>query len=243
MSQTRQLIEALKQCLRTKGVSYRDLADALGLSESSVKRLFSQQTFTMQRLEDICRFLDMSVFDLSRLAARSAGEYDDTLNEEQETALAKNPQLLTCFYLLLLEWSPARISNRLQISELAQVRLLAKLDRLKLIELHSGNRVKLLTSQRITWSVRGPIRQRYENKVKRSYVDYPFSGKDESLRLESSELSEASIKVLLRKVDRLVEEFAELAEIDRGLAPERKRSFGLMLAARPWTYWEIVGPA
>jgi hypothetical protein len=41
MSQTRPLIDTLKQELRTRRINYRQVADALELSETSVKRLFS----------------------------------------------------------------------------------------------------------------------------------------------------------------------------------------------------------
>ena len=68
MSQTSDLLAALKKCLRAKGLTYRDVAQALQLSEASIKRLFSEQTFSLSRLEDVCRFLDMSIYDLARLA-------------------------------------------------------------------------------------------------------------------------------------------------------------------------------
>ena len=53
MSQTDQILTALKKCLRAKGLTYRDVAAALELSEASVKRLFSEQSFSLKRLEEI----------------------------------------------------------------------------------------------------------------------------------------------------------------------------------------------
>lgn len=64
MSQTNHLIKTLQRCLRAKGVTYRDVAGALDLSESSIKRLFSEKTFSVQRLEDICRYLDLSLIHI-----------------------------------------------------------------------------------------------------------------------------------------------------------------------------------
>ncbi len=135
MSQTTQLLDTLKRCLRAKGLSYRDVADALGLSESSVKRLFSQQTFSLQRLEDVCRYLDMSIYDLARLTATRDDQRRDTLSEEQEHALADDPVLMSYFYLLLVGWRAARIGRRLSLDTAGQNRYLTRLDRLKLIEL------------------------------------------------------------------------------------------------------------
>ena len=45
------LISTLKRVLKTRGVTYADLAERIALSEASVKRLFSQGTFTLERLE------------------------------------------------------------------------------------------------------------------------------------------------------------------------------------------------
>lgn len=241
MSQTAALIHTLKRCLRAKGLTYRDVAAALGLSESSVKRLFSEKAFSIQRLEEVCRLMEMSLFELSRLAAYREDHRADQLTNGQEAALAADPLLLSYFYLLLVGWKPYRIARRLRLDEAAHDRYLNQLDRLGLIELFPRRRVRLLTDIRIRWTPDGPVRRRYESQVKRRFVDHAFGAAQESLSLESSELSDASISVLLRRIDRLVEEFAELTEIDRHLPQEQKRSFAILMAARPWTFWDIVG--
>ena len=51
MSQTRPLIDTLKQELRKQRITYKDVSVALGLSETSVKRLFSEEAFSIKRLE------------------------------------------------------------------------------------------------------------------------------------------------------------------------------------------------
>ena len=50
MSQTRELIKTLKTALKAQGKTYADVAVELGLTEASVKRLFSQQSFSLSRL-------------------------------------------------------------------------------------------------------------------------------------------------------------------------------------------------
>lgn len=241
MSQTRLLTQALKRCLRARGVTYRDVAQELGLSESSIKRLFSEQTFTLKRLEDICHLLDMSMFDLLRVAAADDDQRSNELGLVQEQALADDPTLLAYFYLLLIGWQPKRIARRLELDEPGQRACLTRLTALRLIETLPRKRVRLLTDTRIKWRAGGPIRARYEDHAKREFVDYGFDGKEDALDLENSELSDASIKVLQRKISRLAEDFAELAELDRSLPHERKRGFGLLIGARAWTFWNTLG--
>src|SRR5690606_20745269 len=50
MSETAAIIEALKRDLKRRGLTYRDLAKKVGLSEASVKRVFASKSFTLQRL-------------------------------------------------------------------------------------------------------------------------------------------------------------------------------------------------
>lgn len=46
MSQSAALVKALKQCLKQNNLKYADVAEALSLSEASVKRLFSEENFS-----------------------------------------------------------------------------------------------------------------------------------------------------------------------------------------------------
>ncbi len=188
MSQTNRMVTALKRCLRAKGATYRNLAEALSLSEASVKRVFSEESFSLQRLEDICRYLDMSLFDLARIADSQRDADSGNLTLEQEKALANSPKLLSFFYLLLVGWSPAHIAKRLELDDLQLTRHLIQLDRLKLIELNPNNRVRLLTPHRVTWNADGPIRALYERRDNAQFFDHKYEDSDESITHETAEL-------------------------------------------------------
>ncbi|QKQ27496.1 hypothetical protein [Candidatus Reidiella endopervernicosa] len=43
MSQTNALLATLKRALRMRGITYRQLAETLEMSEASIKRLFSKK--------------------------------------------------------------------------------------------------------------------------------------------------------------------------------------------------------
>ncbi len=49
MSQSAALVATLKQALRAQGKTYVDVAEALDLSVASVKRLFAQNSFSLER--------------------------------------------------------------------------------------------------------------------------------------------------------------------------------------------------
>jgi DNA-binding Xre family transcriptional regulator len=67
MAQTQQLIETLKKALKAHGKTYQDVAQHLELSEASVKRLFSEKSFSLQRLDQTCQMMDMEITDLVQM--------------------------------------------------------------------------------------------------------------------------------------------------------------------------------
>lgn len=240
MSQTSQLLDALKKTLKARGLAYRDVAAALMISEASVKRIFSERTFTLQRLEDVCRLLDMNIYELAKLTRMRSEGPPLELSESQESVLADDPVLLTYFYLLITGWTPPRIARKFDLDERSHRGYLKTLDRLKLIDLLPKNRIRLLTGRRINWLKNGPVRRLYEARVKAEFLRSRFDAADELMRLESGELSDASIKLLRRRIDQLGSEFEEYAESDLNLPREQKRAFALLLAFRPWTFWSFV---
>src|SRR5213596_1556989 len=71
MSQAVLLIEVVKNALRERGLTYARVANGLGLSESSVKRVFSQENLSLDRLEQICALMDLEIADLLGLSESS----------------------------------------------------------------------------------------------------------------------------------------------------------------------------
>ena len=71
-------------------------------------------------------------------------------------------------------------------------------------------------------------------------MDSRFEGKDEEFRYETGELSESSVKVLMRKFEKLSREFDELADLDINMPESEKKAFALLIGFRPWAYWSIL---
>ncbi len=236
MNQTDQLVSALKRSLKARGLTYRDVAEHLGLSEASVKRIFSERSLTLKRLEQLCELLQTNVFELARMTQLASIAKPRRLTLEQEQALADDPHLLTHFFLVLAGWTHRQICKKLQLSEPAAVRRLAALDRLKLIELLPRNKVRLLTAHTISWRRGGPVHRRYEREIRQDFLDYRFNGQDETLHFLAAELSDYSIKALEKKFDKLVKDVEEFAEVDMALAPAERRWFGIVVGARPWMF-------
>lgn len=114
--------------------------------------------------------------------------------------------------------------------------MFARLDKLGLIELLPGNQIKLMTSNVIHWKKNGPVRRRYEPQVREEFLRASFAEKDAMMVFEAVELSVVSTTLIHRKMAQLIREINELADLDSTLPLERKESWGMVLAMRPWVF-------
>jgi len=179
---------------------------------------------------------ELSMEELVRPVASAPAETSSTLSAAQESALAADPQLLGCFYLLTNGHTPQEVASELHADERLLRRWLVKLDNLRLVELRARLGARLRVHAPISWREDGPIRRTYEQQVRDEFMRSGFLAADETLHFRSAELSEASRVVLQRKLTRLTADFNELAELDRHLPSREKRSVALMMVCRPWVF-------
>jgi AraC-like DNA-binding protein len=234
-----QVVDALKKCLRARGMTYAAMARELRLSEASVKRLFSRRTFTLARIEDVLRVLELDLAELARMTRAAQGE-DAELNLEQETLLASDERLLSLFWLLLNGWRFADIVEGFVITRTELTLALAKFERARLIDWDVGERVRLRVAKDFVWRARGPVKRAYGLRVTAEFLRSRFSGPLEVLRFEARDLSSASAAMLKRRLERVAAEFTELAEADSALPARRREGVGLLLACRPWAFSAMI---
>ena len=229
------IVDALKRCLRARGMTYGALARELRLSEASVKRLFSRHTFTLSRMEQVLRVLELDLAELARMT-RGAQSEDAELSLEQETLLASDERLLSVFWLLLNGWRFAEIVEAYIITRTELTLALAKFERARLIDWEAGERVRLRVAKDFVWRAGGPVKKAYGLRVTTEFLRSRFSGPLELLRFEARDLSPASAAMLRRRLERLAAEFNELAEVDSTLPARGREGVGLLLACRPWAF-------
>lgn len=235
MAQATLLVDELKRWLRRQGITYAALATRVGLSESSVKRMFAKRTFSLRRLEQLCNAAGIEISDLvDMLNARR--EYLTELTVEQERALVAEPKLLLLTYLLINGWPLAAITEQFAIEQLELDRLLVRLHRAKIIELLPLNRVRLLTARNFAWRPDGPVQKLLARQVKLEFLDSPFVGSGEAFRFVGGMLSEAGLEQMRQSIDRLAREFDELARRDASLPLSERHGCGAVLAVRPWEF-------
>ena len=233
MAQTKLLLDALKKELKKQGKTYRDVAAMLGLSEASVKRLFSEQSFSLTKLDRVCTSLGVEISDLVRMMEQNAQSIAH-LSLEQEQELVSDIKLLLMAHFLMSRWTFSDIIDTYDIGELEGIKLLARLDRMKIIQLLPGNRVRLLIASNFDWLRDGPIQQFYKDKVQAEFLDSSFTGRGEFRVFRSGMLTRDSNAQIVRKLKRQVHEFNELGIADESFPLEQRFGMSLLIALRPW---------
>lgn len=229
------LVDTLKKCVRAHGMTYAQLARAIGLSEPSVKRMFSRGTFTLARLDEILAILELDLYEVARMS-RSAEEGPRELTLEQEAALAKDERLLSVFWLISNGWRFGEILEEFSISKSELTFAFGRLARLKLVDWGAGERVRLRVPKDFRWRAGGPVKKAYGRRVTQEFLQARFDAPLELLRFESREMSLESAAVLKRRLERLVAECNELAELDAAAPAGRRAGMALLVACRPWEF-------
>jgi DNA-binding Xre family transcriptional regulator len=233
MSQISLVYDTLKQCLREQRITYRQLANSLNVSEASVKRNFSLQAFSLDKLEQICESLQLSLSDLFQLS-QAQQEKISQLSEEQELTLLENPKLLLAAVCVRDGWGFEELITHYDIEEVEGIKLMTTLDKLKLIELLPNNRYKLLIAQDFRWIPGGPLAKFMENEV---MVKFMAPKKNEPWMFRSylrGRYSPSSIAIIKRRLEQLRQEAAKLSSEDNALPIEERQHIGLLMAMRPW---------
>jgi DNA-binding Xre family transcriptional regulator len=233
MSEGKQLIDTLKGELRRRSVTYHELAAVLDLSHASVKRLFAEHNFTLERVELICRFLGMDMAELFRIMEKKQNRLA-SLTVAQEQMLVSDIKLLCMAHALLNKWSFEEVLATYTITEHEAIRLMATLDRLRIIDLLPGNRYKLLVSRKFRWLPNGPIQKFFEQQLQADFFDASFNHRGEARIFISAMLSRGSVEKLNSILARAADEINELHLEDEKLELGQRSGMSVVLAARPW---------
>lgn len=233
--QTALLLQTLKQCLKAQGKTYVDVAQALGLSEASVKRMFSEQHFSLERLDQVCDMLGMEISDLVKQMDASQARIEQ-LSHRQESEIVQDVSLILVTVCVFNHWTMKNITQYFTLSEEECVLKLLKLDKIGIIELLPQNRIKLLISPNFSWIENGPFERFFREHVGQEYFNSNFHGEHRCLRVLNGALSNASAAEFQRKLLRLAHEFGEIAREESTLPIESRNGVTLVMAMRNWDY-------
>jgi len=233
VAQTEILIDTLKLALKSHRLTYAEVARRLGMSEANVKRMFASRRFTLKRLEDVCKLMRLELSDLFQLYEESRQRITQ-LSEEQEEELMRDTKLLLVAVSVRNRLSFDDIVGNYRLTKTECIRCLAKLDKLKIIDLLPDNRYKLRIDEDFRWLPNGPIERFFEKQIQNQFLKAGFNGELERRLFLFGLLSDASAQVMINKMQALARELTELHRQDARLPLDKRHNIGFLLALRPW---------
>jgi transcriptional regulator with XRE-family HTH domain len=225
------VLNALKKALRRKGISYRAAAKELHLSESSIKRLFAERSFTLTRVEKLC---ELAEIDLSTLIQLAESEIHQTseLTTAQEQEIVDDPRLLLVGVCLINRCTFDEILQKYDFDEVELTRIFTRLDQLDIIEHLPGNRYRLKVSHNFRWQPGGPIQRFFIQSIVKEYLSHELFAPTNHMHYVWGMLTRESAQELATRVQRLVDEYVRVAADDAHLPMSDKLTSSLLVLFR-----------
>lgn len=233
MSQSILLVQALKQLLKSQNMTYVHVAKELRLSEASIKRMFSNRQFNLERIDTICEMLGIEISDLLQKMQQMSKRITQ-LSFDQEKMIVSDKKLCLVTICVVNHWSLDNILNYYNLTESECIRYLAQLDKIKVIELLPKNKIKLLISPHFIWIPNGPIQRFFQQYILNDFIGSNFQNKNEEMICQFGMLTEESNALLRKKLRHLAEEFLILKQQDSGESFNKQIGHACILMLRPW---------
>jgi transcriptional regulator with XRE-family HTH domain len=228
-----QLVATIKRELKAQALTYKDVGRALKLSEASVKRVFASERFTVTRLAQVSQLLGFTLAELLRESTSSLPPLD-ILTREQETQLVADDSLLLVAVCSLNHWTLTDITHVYALSKTEVVKRLRILDRMGIIELLPGDRIRRRAKRDFDWIPDGPIRGYFAKQGRPDFLNGPFANDDESLDFAHGMLTSAAQAELKLELRRLRTKLVSLHEQSIPAPLTQKDGVGLLLALKRW---------
>lgn len=233
MNEVKQLVATVKHQLKAQGLTYRDVADALALSEASVKRMFASERLSVDRLAQVSAMLGFSLAELTQEAA-AAPPALRTLTREQEVQLVSDRKLLLVAVCALNHWSAEEIVAAYKITLAECVKRLLVLDRMGLITLLPNDRIRLRVMRDFDWLPDGPIRTFFRQEGLEDFLDSRFDQAGQTMEFAHAMLTGPALEQLRVELQRARARLALLHDESASAPLAQRRGVAMLLAAREW---------
>jgi len=214
---------ALKNAFKAKGKTYREVAQTIGVSEQTIKRLFREKDCSISRLQEICLAIGISIYDLFNLA-QNYSETTARLSSEQELYLAEHPSHFSVLYLLTLGYSAEDIRQQYRLTELGIFRYLRELEKEGFLDLREHNKFYLTFQEKLLFPLDSPLHKRIR-ELNKTFLDYVVSHFEMENHLFASNfrfMSKGTLDDLQQDLSDLTKKYRQRSYQDEALLPREK---------------------
>lgn len=218
------LFKTLREAMKANGYTYARLAREIKVAEVTIKRIFSSRTCSLDRIMQICEAIGISFLDLAAMAKKEE-DVDYFLSDEQEAYFSGRPAHFAILKDLAQGAKPQEIAGHWGLTENQLYKILRALEKLKLLEVHPNNQVRLGIKGNIRASHRGP----FAKKVLRpqiiaflDHVDRVLERDDVCMHSAEAGLSENHVEEFVEEIHALGAKYRARSLRDRTLLSSGK---------------------
>lgn len=229
------IFAVLKDHLRSRGLTYADLAERMAISEPTVKRLFAAQDCKLSRLQEICVALGLSFDDVVEAARRPRDDVRQ-IPATAERELAERPTLFHLFLLMRDGLDQADAGRHLGLDGAGTFRAGMALERLGIAVVRKDGRIDVDAARAVRFRRDGPL-ARALLSINLRFVTATLMGteaEDRALEVVSRRMHPQTAAKIVVELDALRERIGHLARRDQLTEPpERLATYKLTCAWGP----------
>ncbi|WP_127716776.1 helix-turn-helix domain-containing protein [Halobacteriovorax sp. HLS] len=221
---TIQLIDTLKKVLKRNNLTYKNISEHLGLSEVSVKRIFSKYDCSLSRLAMICSLANISIIELGELSKKENQNLNYFLTQKQETLFTKELYLFHFFTRIYRGEELEVVLLEMGLTKATGFKYLRQLEKIELLELLPHDTYKFLITGRLRLNLDGPL---FKKVIKSHNIQFLNKVYDEIKRedccFQSSEikLTKKSLKLMVHDINELGRKYSEISYQEERLSSEK----------------------
>ena len=226
----RPIFDALKRTLRAKGITYRELARRMRLSEPTVKRIFHECNCKLDRLIEICEAAGVDLENVLGSMNRGPGPAS-RIPSHVEHRLARRPSMLFIFVMLTEKFTPEAIMRSQGLSEASMFLYLRDLEGLGLVALGKGLAARVLVETPIQWDFEGPLKPLFEGTNK-NFIGWAIEHMQDGADFVSfsRRMRPQTAELVRREAEELANRAKLLAHHDQHTTPDEE------LVGYKWTF-------
>jgi DNA-binding Xre family transcriptional regulator len=237
-----ELFELLKSVLKARRMTYAALAELLGLSEPTIKRIFAERDCKLSRMNEICAALGLTLDDLVAEANR-VDVRPTQLTDRQEAQLAKDRPAFNLFLLLLDGMTIDAIQEQYQLERQRIFKLGMTLEKNGLAEVMPGNRIRLTVQSPVEFRRDGPLHQTLV-KLNMAFLRSTYLSRDtehSAYLTQTRRMTQKTAQHILARLRDIQIELSNLARRDQLTQPENAlQSFKIGIALSPIVFSELL---
>lgn len=241
----------VKKALKVKGMTYSDLGTKIGMTESGVKKLFSSNDCSINRLAQISQAMNVSLKDLIESSTEMKVVNHTYTKEQEEFFLSNENYFLFYWELRNHEYNIDSLKMSYDLNDKSIERYLLKLDSIGVIELHENNKVKPIIEKadRGNWEGNTKLARKMIAKFKNGLFKHSlnlldsgnFTKEDISHQMNLMSLRNETFKELNNELRAVIRKYTKIAHKEKMLSKESELTpIGTLAIAVPFEFKNVL---